>query len=92
VLKLFFSDVLINGTASEVLGIDSETVFRNTVNERRIVTSGKHSLKNESNHKMIDFRARFCLWKQLIFVAAWKISPWYNMLLHSLMISVGTVS
>ena len=31
--------VLIKGTASEVFGIDSETVFRKTVSDRRIVTS-----------------------------------------------------
>ena len=31
--------VLIKGTASDVLGIDSETVFRKTVNESSIVTS-----------------------------------------------------
>ena len=34
-------DVLINGTASEVLGMDSETVFKNTVRDSRIVTSVK---------------------------------------------------
>ena len=31
--------VLIKGTASEVFGIDSETVLRKTVSDRRIVTS-----------------------------------------------------
>ena len=31
--------ILIKGTASEVLGMDSDTVFRNTVNDRSIVTS-----------------------------------------------------
>ena len=36
-----FFHVLIKGTASEVFGIDSETVFRKTVSESRIVTSEK---------------------------------------------------
>ena len=31
--------ILIKGTASEVLGMDSDTVLRNTVNDRSIVTS-----------------------------------------------------
>jgi hypothetical protein len=31
--------VLIKGTASDVLGMDSETVLRNTVNDSSIVTS-----------------------------------------------------
>ena len=31
--------ILIKGTASEVLGMDSETVLRNTVKDRSIVTS-----------------------------------------------------
>ncbi len=33
--------LLMRGTASEVAGIDSDTVFRNTVSESRIVTSVK---------------------------------------------------
>ena len=37
----FISLLLINGTASDVAGIDSETVLRNTVSESRIVTSEK---------------------------------------------------
>ena len=36
-----FFHVLIKGTASEVFGIDSETVFRKTVSESRIVRSEK---------------------------------------------------
>ena len=37
---MFYSpSLLIRGTASDVAGIDSETVLRNTVSESRIVTS-----------------------------------------------------
>jgi hypothetical protein len=39
--------VLIKGTASEVAGMVSDTLFRNTVNERSIVTS-KVSFSPES--------------------------------------------
>ena len=35
--------VLIRGTASEVLGIDSETVFKNTVRDSNTVTSETQS-------------------------------------------------
>ena len=37
-LILFFC-ILIKGTASDVAGMDSETVLRNTVNDSSIVTS-----------------------------------------------------
>ena len=43
VCLLWSSFLLIRGTASDVAGMDSDTVFRNTVNERRIVTSEKIS-------------------------------------------------
>jgi hypothetical protein len=33
-----------SGTASDVVGIDSATKFKNTVNDRRIVTPVKFSL------------------------------------------------
>lgn len=36
---LLTSHILIKGTASDVLGMDSETVFRKTVKDRSIVTS-----------------------------------------------------
>ena len=32
-------DILIRGTASEVLGMNSETAFRNTVRDSKMVTS-----------------------------------------------------
>jgi len=50
------NNVLINGTASEVLGMDSETVFKNTVKDRRIVTSVKihhHIGLNEIKQKKV---------------------------------------
>ena len=42
VIFCFLILLLIRGTASDVAGMDSDTVFRNTVNERRIVTSEKY--------------------------------------------------
>ncbi len=39
--SLPFKLLLMSGTASDVAGIDSETVLRNTVSESRIVTSEK---------------------------------------------------
>ena len=57
-LSIFFH-VLIKGTASEVFGIDSETVFRNTVSESRIVTSEKFVEK----YLQHDFRIKkYKLW------------------------------
>ena len=55
-LNLFIScsspSLLIRGTASDVAGIDSETVLRNTVSESRIVTSemgnGLHDWREEN--------------------------------------------
>jgi hypothetical protein len=36
----------IRGTASDVVGIDSATKFKNTVSDRRIVTPGKVFAEN----------------------------------------------
>ena len=41
--------LLIRGTASDVAGIDSETVLRNTVSESRIVTSEKGNVDGWNN-------------------------------------------
>lgn len=57
--------VLIKGTASEVFGIDSETVFRKTVSDRRIVTSEIfvgfilviHVIPNSRHRKCIAYDA-----------------------------------
>lgn len=45
VVVIYSLDILIKGTASDVLGMDSETVFRNTVNDRSIVTSATTKTK-----------------------------------------------
>jgi hypothetical protein len=37
--NLVLGDILIRGTASEVLGMNSETAFRNTVRDSKMVTS-----------------------------------------------------
>lgn len=47
-MRCGFGLVPISGTASEVVGIDSATRLRNTVNERRIVTPANETEKKET--------------------------------------------
>lgn len=41
--ECWFGDVPISGTASDVVGMDSATRFKNTVNDNRIVTPANRS-------------------------------------------------
>jgi hypothetical protein len=45
-LMILSHTIPIRGTASDVVGIDSATKFKNTVSDRRIVTPGKVFAEN----------------------------------------------
>jgi hypothetical protein len=52
-----------NGTASDVAGIVSATMFRNTVRERRIVTPGRRNIKLKGlAHEVKCCNVLACLW------------------------------
>ena len=67
---LVSTPVLISGTASEVAGMDSETVFKNTVSERRIVTSenknkqGRWNLEKPQNVKPKYIEIKEGIWRE----------------------------
>ena len=70
-INYFFSKwarILIKGTASEVAGMVSDTLFRNTVNERSIVTSAKRTqwtLKLNSDLSIFSPFLLFCSWSRV---------------------------
>jgi hypothetical protein len=53
------------GTASDVAGIVSATMFRNTVRERRIVTPGRRNIKLKGlAHKVKCCNVLVCVWAE----------------------------
>lgn len=49
------------GTASDVAGIVSATMFRNTVRERRIVTPGRRNIKLKGHAQRVKW---LCEWRR----------------------------
>jgi hypothetical protein len=60
-VHFFLLDVPMSGTASDVVGIDSATKFKNTVNDRRIVTPAMDFLHNLFFREPSSLR-QFGLW------------------------------
>lgn len=63
---IFFGSVPIRGTASDVVGMDSATRFRNTVKDRSIVTPAIRDNKKENNKNNASIKIHSQKW-------TWKI-------------------